>query len=223
MVWQVLYAPFYQAGEKISGLYQVHLENNRLREQIANLTVRNGVLEEEGLENQRLRKLVDLRAKLDFEVIPAEVVSRDPNFRLNSTVISAGWQTGVRRDLPVIDIRGLAGKVTEVFSDQAVVQLLFDPSFRVSGLDQRSRVMGIISWKVSQFLELNYVPGSADVQVGDEIVTSGLSTVYPSGLKIGRVTSVSQDRDVLFKSIVVSPYADLQNLEELFVVKTNVQ
>lgn len=220
LVWQVLYSPFYQAGEKVRGLYQVHQENQKLRQQIAGLTVENGILEEQRLENHRLRQLLELRNVLDFEVIPAEVVARDPIFRLHSVLINAGSQSGVLRDLPVIDRRGLAGKVTEAFPKTSAVQLLFDPGFKVSCLDQRSRVTGIISWKTGQLLKLDYVPGNADLRVGDEIVTSGLSSIYPPGLKIGRVIKVGQDRESLFKTVEVSPYADIYNLEELFVIKT---
>ncbi|OGC92432.1 MAG: rod shape-determining protein MreC [candidate division Zixibacteria bacterium RBG_16_48_11] len=220
LIRQVLYSPFQQAGEKVRGLYQVHLENQKLRQQIAGMTVENGILEEQRLENHRLRQLLELRSILDFEVIPAEVVTRDPIFRLHSVHINAGSQSGVLRDLPVIDRRGLVGKVTEAFDKTSTVQLLFDPGFKLSCLVQRSRVTGIVSWKTGQLLKLDYVPSNADLQEGDEIVTSGLSGIYPAGLKIGRVIKVGQDRESLFKTVEVSPYADIYNLEELFVIKT---
>jgi rod shape-determining protein MreC len=220
LIWQILYAPFYQAGEKIRGLYQVQRENHELRKDLAALTVENNILEEERLENQRLRQLLEFKNILDFEVIPAEVIARDPNFRVNTVLISAGARLGVQRYLPVIDIRGLVGKVTEAFPDYSSVQMLFDPGFKVSGLVQRSRVAGIVAWKGGQLLELEYVPSAADVQVGDEIVTSGLSRIYPTGLKIGRVTRVSRDPQSLFKIVEISPFADLYNVEELFIIKT---
>ena len=219
-IWQILYAPFYQAGEKIRGLYQVQRENQELRKDLAALTVENNILEEERLENQRLRQLLEFKNILDFEVIPTEVIARDPDFRVNSVLISAGTRLGVQRDLPVIDVRGLVGKVTEAFPDYSSVQMLFDPGYKVSGLVQRSRAAGIVAWKGGQLLELEYVPSAADVQVGDEIVTSGLSRIYPTGLKIGRVTKVSQDPQSLFKIVELSPFADLYNVEELFIIKT---
>jgi len=221
--WQILYAPFYQAGEKIRGLYGVQRENQELRKELTALAVENNILEEERLENQRLRQLLEFKNILDFEVIPAEVIARDPNFRVTSALISAGTRLGVQRDLPVIDVHGLVGKVTEAFPDYSSVQMLFDPGFKVSGLVQRSRVAGIVAWKGGQLLELEYIPSAADVQVGDDIVTSGLSRIYPTGLKIGRVTRVSRDPQSLFKRVEISPFADLYKVEELFVIKTYTQ
>lgn len=219
LIWEILYAPFYQSGEMLKGLYQVHQENKLLRHQIAQLEVEKNILQEEHLENRRLRELLELKAGLQFEVIPAEVLARDLNFRLNTILINADGLSGVQKDSPVIDTRGLVGKVMEVFPGHAVVQLLFDPGFKVSALDQRSRVKGILSWKSGSLLEMSYVPSGDDIQVGDDIVTSGLGTIYPAGLRIGWVTSVGQDRKLLFKTIVVAPYADIFNLEELFVIK----
>jgi rod shape-determining protein MreC len=219
-IWQVLYSPFYEAGEAVKGIYQVHLENKNLREQIANLMVESAVLQEQSLENHRLRDLLGLRSSLGFEVIPAEVTSRDPTFRQISLVINAGSTSGVKRDLAVINPQGLVGKIVDVFPDYSAVQLLFDPGFQVSCVNQRSRVMGIASWKTGLVLEMSYVSLNADIRVGDQVVTSGLSNIYPAGLKIGQVSSVTQDPKMLFKEIELLPHSDLQELEEVFVIKS---
>lgn len=219
LAWRLLYSPFYQTGEMIRGLYNVHQTNEMLTRRIAGLIVTNSLLEEQGLENQRLRELLQLRTTFRFDVVPGEVLSRDPQYRLNSLVIGVGAAQGILENMPVIDTRGLAGKVLETLPDRSVVQLLFDPGFKASAVVQRSRVLGIICWKSGQLLELKYVPLSEDVQIGDLVITSGLGATYPPGLEIGRVVAVSQDKNLLFKTIDVSPSANIQNLEELFVVK----
>ena len=220
VVWQVLYNPFYQAGEKVRGLYKVKQENQKLKKELVALSVENSILEEQRLENQRLRSLLEFRNVLDFEVIPAEVIARDPSFKVTTLDINAGSQVGVQRDLPVMDTRGLVGKVIEAFPEYSVVQMLFDPGFKIPALVQRSRVAGIVVWKEGQILEMQYVLSNSDVQKGDEIVTSSLSKIYPPGLKIGQVTKVSQDSKSLFMSVEFIPYADLNQVEELFVIKT---
>jgi rod shape-determining protein MreC len=223
LIWQVFYAPFYQAGETVRNLHQVQQENLRLKRELAALEIEKNILEEERLENRRLRQLLDLRTDLDFEVIPAEVRARDPSFKTATIQINSGSQTGVERNLPVIDGRGLVGKVIEAFPKYSVVQMLYDPGFKVSALVQRSRVTGLLVWRGGRFLELEYVPIDADVTVGDEVVTSGLGTIYPSGLKIGKVSRVSQEPNSLFKTVEVSAYAELDQVEELFVIKAYTQ
>jgi rod shape-determining protein MreC len=219
LLWQVFYSPFYQAGDRLRDLYQVHLENQKLRKEISSLRIENGILEEQRLENHRLRQLLELKATLDFEVIPAEVISRDADFPFSTVVINSGTQAGVTKDLPAIDPSGLVGKVIEAYLNHATLQLLFDPGFRISAVIQRTRIVGIVSWKQAELLEMNFIPFDADVQVGDQVVTSGLSAIYPPGLRIGKVVKVSQKPESLFKLIEIIPFADVQNLEELFVIK----
>ncbi len=223
VVWQVFFAPFYQAGETVRGLYQVRQENLRLKRELVAATVEKNILEEVRLENQRLRQLLNLRTEMDLEVIPAEVTARDPSFRTAAIQISSGTQSGVEPNLPVIDSRGLVGKVIEAFPKYSVIQVLYDPGIKVSAMIQRSRVTGLVVWKGGTFLELEYVPSDADVAVDDEVVTSGLGTIYPAGLKIGKVSRVLQEPNSLFKRVEVSAYAELNQAEELFVIKAYTQ
>jgi rod shape-determining protein MreC len=220
VMWEFLYSPFYQASEKIRSLYNVHQENRQLKLQIAELKIQASMLFEQRVENERLRRYLNLRNQSGLEVIPCEVVAREPHFRLTSLVVSAGSNSGVSKNMPVIDEHGLVGKIIEVFSDRSVVQSVYDPGLEISAVDQRSRIKGIASWKSGAVMELKYVSAVDDVQIGDPIVTSGLGSIYPAGIEIGTVTAVTKNESMLFKEIDIQTRADIRNSEELFIIKS---
>lgn len=213
------YSPFFEINSRTQAFYQVHEKNKSQQEQIIDLILENTSLKEQGLENQRLRELLGYKSQINYKVRSAEVVGADPQRKTSAVVINIGSFAGVKRNMPVVNVEGLVGKVIEVFPTSSLVQLLFDPNCQVSALDQRSRDQGIIKWEKGWELNLEYVPATADILVGDEIITSGYGGIFPAGLKIGVVTQVIKNSNVLFQNIKVKPYVRINNLEEVFVVE----
>ena len=225
-LFKFTYGPFYSLKNYVKELEGVRDENKRLREKVVELTLRNSWLKEEHLENQRLRELLEFRSSLDLGVIPAELLSTEPNRRYFSILIDKGTGDGVRRNMPVINLQGLVGKVVEASFSSAVVQLMFDPNFRASAQDQATRVWGIIKPRSGSSLLLDNVPRREEIRVGDRIITSGLGGIFPPGISIGVVTAVESEEEPSqisrsygnFKTIQVAPYVDFSRLEELFVI-----
>jgi len=225
-IFKFTYGPFFALANHIRELEGVREENRRLHQKVMELSLRNFWLNEEHLENQRLRALLDFRSQLDYKVIPAEVVAKEPNRRYFSVLINKGSSDGVRRNMPVVNMDGLVGKIVEVAAYSSVVQLMIDPNFRASALDQRSRVLGIIKPEAGFVLRLDNVPLREDVKAGDQIITSGLGGIFPPGIKIGVITAVEseetfseEDRSFgIFKIIRVKPSVDFSSLEELFLL-----
>jgi rod shape-determining protein MreC len=213
------YSPFFKFGQKLKQLSQVYEENKRLQTENVRLILENQRLKEEGLENERLRNLLDFKSQADYRVIPAEVVALEPNRKSNSILISVGYEDGVRRYLPVINMQGLVGKVIEVYSGNSLVELLLDPRCRVAALVERSRIHGILKQRKGTDLSLENVPSGADVSYGDQVISSGLGGVFPPALRIGTVVKAEDRKSSIFKHILVQPSADFNSLEELFVIE----
>ncbi len=226
VIHKFTYGPFCALSNHIRELEAVREENKRLHRKVMELALRNSWLNEEHLENQRLRQLLGFRSELEHKVIPADVVAAEPNRRQFTVVINKGRRDGVRRNMPVVNMYGLVGKILEVSAENAVVQLMIEPSFRASALDQRSRVFGIIKPGSGFTLRLDNVPLPEDVKVGDQVISSGLGRIYPPGIKIGTVSSVESERTFsddyqtfgIFKMIQVTASVDFSRLEELFVL-----
>ncbi|MGB2980067.1 MAG: rod shape-determining protein MreC [Candidatus Zixiibacteriota bacterium] len=227
LVHRFTYGPFDALGNHIKELEGVREENKRLHLRVMELSLKNFWLNEEHLENRRLRELLDFRSELKYKVIPADLVAAEPNRRHLSVLINKGSEEGIRRNMPVVNMHGLVGKTVDVSHHTSVVQLIIEPSFRVSALDQRSRVYGIIRPGPGFTLRLGNVPLTEDVEVGDGVISSGLGGIFPPGIKIGRVTAVESQESLskedfsfgIFKRINVRPSVDLSSLEEVFVLE----
>lgn len=225
-IFRFTYGPFYSLSNHIHELEGVREENKRLHQRVMELALKNFWLNEAHLENQRLKGLLDFRSELKHQVIPADIVAKDPNRAYFSIMINKGFQDGVRKNMPVVNTRGLVGKIVDVSSRSSTVQLMTDPSFRASALDKRSRVFGIIKSQAGFALRLENIPLQEDVRVGDLVISSGLGGIFPLGLQIGTVTAVEsretfskEDRSFgIFKMIQVNPSVDFSSLEEVFVL-----
>lgn len=229
LIFRFTYAPFYALSHQIKQLKGVYQENKKLHQRVMELTLENSKLKEEHLENSRLRALLEFRSGLRYQVIPAEVVAAEPNrpFGTGSVLINKGKEEGIGRNMPVLNLHGLVGKIENVFPHRSTVQLMMDPNFRVSALDQRSRVFGIIKphFGPGSVLKLDNVPTREDVRTGDEVVSSGLGGIFPAGVRIGVVFKVEEQTSRktspyygIFKNIEVKPSVDFNSLEELFVL-----
>ena len=205
-----------------SNAARLEKENELLRQQVAErqLALR---------ENVRLRKLLAYRNGPRFPEgysgLAAAVISRPAGAYAQTIVIAAGRNDGVRTDDPVVTQDGLVGKVSRADSRTSRVTLLTDDSSAASALDVETQAFGIVrSGDGSRApLRLDRVPKEARVSVDDTVVTSGwssprLSSLYPRGIRIGRVTSVGRTDTDLYTQVQVTPFADLSALEAVLVL-----
>ncbi len=193
-------------------------ENKRLKAQNLRLSINNLLLQEAVLENIRLRRLLSLKKRSEFRFVSATVIGKGQEQTINSLILDVGRQEGVRKNLPVVTSQGLVGKVIHVTSHRSIAQILMDRNSLVSARLQRSREVGVISWSGDPLLDLLYIPREVPVLKGEVVLTSGLSKIYPKGLKIGIVAEVKEDNYGLFKKIKVKPAVDFNRLEEVFVL-----
>jgi len=210
--------------EKVSLLtkYDNLYQNNRwLRAENARLMLENSRYKEALYENQRLKALLNFQKKSELILLPARVIGRNDRSFIKSIVLDVGSQSGIEKDMAVVTSQGLVGRVFSVTSNNAIVQLMQDRNFRVSSTVRRSRVSGITRWFSGNDLVLAEVPKRSDVNVGDFVVTSGLSTIFPGGLEIGQVREINDEEQGMFMTVLVRPSVHFSKLEEVFVVTLN--
>ncbi len=219
-VSMVVFYPFEKSIAHWKGLSGLSNENAILRQKVTELSIENQQLRQFEYENKNLRKLVDFKKRKGLELVPAEVIGRDPNRLTESFVIDRGRDAQLRPGMPVVTAEGLVGKISEVVEGTSLVQTIFDRDFRVSCLEMKSRVIGILKWKGGSNCSLENVPVQAQVSVGDTIVSSGLGGIFPKGLLVGVIVSMEPDNTGLFHDIKIAPAADFSSVEEVFVVKS---
>jgi rod shape-determining protein MreC len=197
-------------------------ENEALRQQIAQARL-------DKREFARLKDLLKYRSGPRFpegyDGIATSVISRPAGAYAQAIVIAAGSKDGIDVDDPVVTQDGLVGRVSRVSSRTAKVTLLNDDQSAVSALDVASDAAGIIrpGQGPRAPLRLDRVPKEAEIRLHDTIVTAGwrsqrLSSIYPRGILIGRVTSVGRTDTDLYTQVQVTPYADLGALEAVLVL-----
>jgi rod shape-determining protein MreC len=153
----------------------------------------------------------------DYQPVTATVIGKDPNVWYSTVAIDAGESSGVRIDDPVINSEGLVGKVAQVASDGALVDLLTDSAMGVSARVGTSDATGLLQPKVGDpnDLLLQYLPTNSQANAGEYVVTAGSATpgesLYPPGILIGQVTSVNEES--AYKSVNVRPVANLHDLD----------
>ena len=194
-------------------LSELEQQNAGLRQQLAQMT-------EYQQENERLEALFNLTNAYGMRGKAARVIGYATDSWSDTITIDKGATDGVKLDMPVTCGTGVVGQVTSVAATSATVRLISDPQSGVSAMLQGSRASGIVSGSVDGTLRLQYVDSSVAVNVGEIVVTSGLGGVFPKGLPLGTVTSVTTNPSDLYHEITIDPAfgSGAGSYEEVFVV-----
>ena len=200
-------------------LVGVRRENAGLQRQLEEYKQREVHFQEAQQALTRLEVLLDLKRQVALPVIGARVIAYDPTLWSRSAIINQGKAQGVKEGLPVLAPQGIVGRIVAVYPEYSKVMLIVDRKSGADAMIQRTRIRGMLKGKGGNRCSLEFVPKSADVQVGDLVLASGLVGLYPKGLVFGKVTAANKKNPGVFQEIEVSPNVDLSTLEEVLVVK----
>jgi rod shape-determining protein MreC len=193
-------------------------ENSELRAMVATLYQERERLLQFRDERNRLRKLLDLKQDSFYHLLPCEAIGRSSGSFFRSITVDRGSGDSVRVGMAVVGYRGLVGRVAQVFPAFSEVVLINNKSISVSALDTRSRVVGVVEWDRGNDFRLEYIGKEEDIRPGDTLMTSGLGRLFPKGFPVGTVFQITDDKGGISKRARVAPFADLNALEELFIV-----
>jgi rod shape-determining protein MreC len=192
--------------------------NQKLREQ----SHRAIQVEQLMLENERLRKLLELRERHIAPGLAAQVLydAADPYTR--KIVIDKGLIQGVVAGAPVLDEVGVLGQVTRVYPSVSEVTLVIDSDQAIPIVNTRTGVRGVLFGDPDVHagaLELRFMANNADVQAGDLLTTSGVDGVYPAGLPVAVVDKVERRVESAFARIFCTPQALVLGANHVLVLQ----
>jgi rod shape-determining protein MreC len=234
---QVAMRPFMKASNGIdtavAGIGGEPLSPAQLREQLSLAEQERDLLKLEVIqldeileENNQLRQALLYREKSPLSLVATRVISRKPAQCYNTLVIDKGSAEGLAVDSPVIiplgEEAGLVGKVSEVLGPHsAVVLLLTDEMFQVSAKLENSQEQGILSGqrgatRTMPNLRLRYLSKEADAKPGTKVYSSGTGELFPAGLVLGEVVSLTIG--VIDAEVVLKPAVNFDDLVDLFVI-----
>ena len=199
-------------------LVNVRRENERLKAELALVKTDQSRLVELETENRHLGDLLDLKDVLGGSSIAANVIGSDANGFARTLIIGQGSAGGVRPGMAVLSFQGVVGRVITVSPHAARVLIIDDHNSALDAFDQRTRTRGIVAGVVDDGITMKYVERSQDVHPGDVIVTSGLDGIFPRGLLIGSIKSVTGEGPGMFLNVSIASAVDFRGLEQVLVV-----
>jgi rod shape-determining protein MreC len=193
--------------------------NAELEAEVSDLQAEIIDLKQQLTETRILSALVDFaRMHPENRYLAVSVIGRDPSPFAKYVIINRGSDDGLRRGMPVVTAQGLVGRITAITANAGRVQLITDPASSVNVVLEGSGAQAVLNGSLTGELTLDMIPQSAEIQVGDLVLTSGLGGNYPPDLLVGQVTSVRSRETDLFQSAAVQPIVDFSRLEILLVI-----
>lgn len=212
---------------------EIASRNKALESEIALLRQRIDGMNALERENEQLREQLAFKRRRSQRMIMADVIARDDvSGWWRSVRINCGSADGIVRNQPVVTTQGLVGKTMTPLRNACDVLLLTDPTIKVSCRLPRSGGQGIMKgmgigptskgtvelMSPPQPFRLDYVAMEHEIQAGDEVTTSGMGGIYPGGLVVGYVKSVTVEPGGLYRTASVIPSADLGAMQYVFVI-----
>lgn len=213
------YYPFAKLKNSIEGLVGIAEQNAQCERTLIEMTQSLNRLEEMEREIERLRSVLNFDPPPGYDLLQARVLSVSGPVGPVSAVINRGSDDGVEVGMSVINQQGLVGRIVLVFRNVATVELLTDPTHRVAARVAESREMGIVRYRSREGMMLDNFPIQGAVEIGNQVVSSGLGGIYPPGLVIGTVRSVERPPEDPFCRVLLDAAANFNTLEELFILK----
>lgn len=197
-------------------LSSLRSENERLKDELAELQSEEEQLQDLAEENERLTDLLELeRRYATLEPLTAEVIGRVPSNYKWAVLIDKGRSDGIRPDMAVINLDGLVGKVVQADSHSATVLLLIDSQAGAGARIEQSRDTGVVTGNgVGEDLSLELIDPDSDVGRYDEVETSGYNGgIFPPGIPIGVVVSAASEGPAVEQDIDVDPHVEFTSLD----------
>ena len=206
----------------IANLRTAQGENDALKQRVQELEVELKAKEDLATENQRLNGLLNLPEKTKYKVINARIIGRDPSVWFDSSIVNRGSLDGVKLNMPVVTNGGLLGRVTAVGPLTSQIDLVTRDKSGVGavvGEIAGSNALGVVMGSSkSELIEMRYVPGSAEVQVGQIVYTTGQDGIYPAGLKVGEIVEVDSGSATTPHRIMIRPSAGIGSMQEVGIL-----
>lgn len=194
-------------------------ENEELRRENGALKLQITQLQSKAVEADRLATLLKFRqTNLEVPMVSARVIGGSADSASQTIYLDRGERDGIRRNMGVITPDGVVGKVIESYKDTAQVLLLTDKDSGVGAMLADSRIQKPVGGTGESLLVMKYISNDDTVNPGERVVTSGMDRIFPRDLPVGTIADVKPG--VPFKQIRVRPSANLDRLEEVFVLMT---
>ncbi len=203
-------APFFEARRQVFSYFRRDKHNKQLLDD-------NQYLLEKLINKQSKVLLLD---SIPFEVIPAQVIRNSIQLNYNHITLNAGKKSGIHKEMGIISAKGVIGIVNRINEETSSVISLLNKSLRINAKLKNSNHFGSLYWNGNdpKDMILSDVPLAAPVEVGDTIVTGGMSAVFPKHIDLGVVNEIIVPTNDNYYQIHISLFQDMSNLDYVYGV-----
>ena len=203
-------------------LVGVQRDNERLQAENAQLRMQLLAATQLAGRAERLQKLLDLRSQVLSDTTAAQVIGLEVSrqFRVMRLRLDRGGAE-IKPGMPVLSAGGIVGRILRVVGPYSDVQLSTDPRSSVDVLLPRTGSRGVLKGVTNDtnyVSRIEYLVQKDEVQVGDEVVTSGLGGIFPPDMAVGRVVRLRKSAASMYQEVEVAPVVDFGKLREVMIV-----
>jgi|SRR5690554_187750 len=218
---QTVYLPWTSSLSHIYKVFELRERNQVLTERLAEKILTANRLED---ELYTLQSIAHFQENFYFESIQPEgfmvasVVAHRGNLNNRTLLIDKGKVDGVETDYPVISEVGVVGKILSVFQNHSVVLPLTNPQFKLGVITKQSRVQGLLEADFYGKNYMNMIRTGSHVNVGDVIETSSVSTFFPRGFPVGKISRLIKTPEDVYMRAEVIPNSSINDLEQVIIL-----
>ena len=203
--------------EAISQSNNLKKENEELKIKIQTLTGEMSLLQESREENETLREALFIGLEKDFKLSLADIFGKD--ITQDFILIDKGEKDGIFKNLPVITQQKiLVGKISQVYEKFSKVQLLTNKDFSSDGKISGKEIYGVLSGKNNLRLSFDFIPSEAEIKIGEAVVTTKISGVFPEGILVGAIKEVQKSDVKSFQTAEITSAFNFKEVKSVFIV-----
>jgi rod shape-determining protein MreC len=215
-------------SENFATLQEIKKENKELKSRLEEMTTENNRLQQNSATLERYKELYKMdQNTADYPKVAANVIASENSNWFSKFTIDKGSNDGIREDMNVLSGTGLVGIVTEVGPNWATVSSIIDDknvSAMILTTFDKCIVSGDLQTVQDGLLKFEQLANNEnEVAVGEQVVTSNISSKYLQGLLVGYISEVNVDSNNLTRSGYIIPATDFKELQEVLVITTTKQ
>lgn len=175
-------------------------------------------------ENSSLKKMLEIKKTFQhFDIAMGKIIYREHDNWTKTFKIDIGSNDGIKVNQAVVAKEGLVGYISSVEEDTATVTTILDPSssvsVKISGVNEPAVLKGDLDLKSSNRLKLEFIELDASISISDMLYTSGLGSLYPASIPIGKIVEIKHSKNDIDRYAIVEPNVNITTISEIGVIK----
>ncbi|HSL89602.1 MAG TPA: rod shape-determining protein MreC [Ignavibacteriaceae bacterium] len=195
----------------------IRRENENLRRTNAELMLQISKLREYGIIGEDLKEMLALKDTSNLPLIPASIVSKSLSVAQGTVTVNTGSVDGVKPGMPVINHSGLVGIILSTSENYSIARTLQNVNLKVTVKCERTGEHAVMRWNGESLVLIN-IPKTYQIQKGDRIVTSEISSIIPVSVPVGIAADIGKVETGIFNEITVIPFVDFFRAEHVFIL-----